>query len=367
MKAHKVPATYFDGWKASGYGESFYVFYVNDLTKPGILKKFRNVDKLTSEHTYFMEEDFYYINFSIPGIAFKLKSEITDFLTDSGYHIECIDDLVDSVEGGHVPMVHIDDYETFIKYMCCMDSWSVQDSNGTVILIDDFKAELDAYIFDKVGKVIEEQYFANYLEYNWAGIKESIWADLIGLNSGDSVNITRKNDLLEFFMVQYLRLDKRIKHDIEPVVCMVEDILKEMGADNDTILEMKNDGILTPEAYFFGILLDAARGEKGALLKNMSNIDMGYEIDVLKAPEGYAYLSSTSPCVFSEVVEGRKKEMLFPLDSKYCLRFRLKEGEAEKGKYIIQSLEELKTINNKIVNGSEDIVVSESNDISICI
>lgn len=62
MKAHKVPATYYSSWKTPGTKHSFYVFYKSDVNKKGNSKSYKDVDKITQEHAYFMEEDFYYLD-----------------------------------------------------------------------------------------------------------------------------------------------------------------------------------------------------------------------------------------------------------------------------------------------------------------
>ena len=79
MKAHKVPATYLSGWEIPTLKDRIYVFYKNQTAQNGIVKRFRDVDRITTEHSYFMEEDFYYIDFSIDGIEYKLEKEINAF------------------------------------------------------------------------------------------------------------------------------------------------------------------------------------------------------------------------------------------------------------------------------------------------
>lgn len=360
MRAHKVPATYFSGWKAAGYNASFYVFYKNNPNDKGILKSFGAVKNITAEHSCFMEEDFYYVDFHIKGIAFKLEKEIGEFFDQGLYKIECADDLADVPEGDPLPVVIIDDYQKYISYMTNIDSWVIKDSQSNLVAVEDFKNMLDNYIFDKVGTIIEEDYFANHLESMWGDVRTSIINDVSGLNTGGKVVITRKSELLEFFVVQYLRLDKRIKTDIEPVVKMFEKIFVDMGADEETLSDMKDDGLLATDAYFFGVLLDAARGDKKRINHHISEIDANYVIDVLQAPIGCSYLSSTSPCIFSKMAGTSKEEMLFPLNSQYCLRFRKKKDASTYGQYILQSGDAVKNINNMIISATEDIVVSEN-------
>ena len=81
MKAHKVPATYFSSWKTPGTKHSFYVFYKSDVNKKGNSKSYKDVDNITQEHAYFMEENFYYLDIKkVPGLLYKLSDEINDFL-----------------------------------------------------------------------------------------------------------------------------------------------------------------------------------------------------------------------------------------------------------------------------------------------
>lgn len=70
MKAHKVPATYLAGWEIPTLKNRIYVFNKTELDKSGVTKRFRDVEKITAEHSYFMEEDFYYIDLRIEGIDY---------------------------------------------------------------------------------------------------------------------------------------------------------------------------------------------------------------------------------------------------------------------------------------------------------
>lgn len=366
MRAHKVPATYYSGWKVTGNQDSFYVFYKNNLSEKGILKPFRRVRKITTEHGYFMDEDFYYIDFSIKGISFKLQNEINDFLNQRNYSIQCVDTLADGISKGN-NIVIVDDYFKFMAYINDINSWTIKDNQGNEISKDDFNEDLSNYIFDKIGIIIEENYFANYLENMWPDIKNSILRDTSTINSGDNIMLSRKNDLLEFFVIQYLRLDKRIKTDITPKLKFFEKLFLDIGADNKMISEMKDDGLLVEDVYFFGVLLDAARGDKRRINNQISEIDKNYYIDILKAPSGFGYLTSTSPCIFSKVNNNSIEEMLFPISSEYCLRFRNKKTSIVSGKYIIQSAQDVKDVNNHVANTSEDIVISNLEYINILI
>lgn len=359
MRAHKVPAIYFSGWKAAGYKTSFYIFGKKNPNEIGVLKSFGNVKKITTEHSYFMEENFYYVDFHIKGIAFKLEKEIEEFFDQGLYKIECANDLVDMHDGNPLPVIVIDDYQKYISYMTNIDSWVIKDNQNNLVAVENFKKILDNYIFDKIGTIIEENYFANYLESMWGDVRTSIINDVSCLNTGHKVVLTRKSELLEFFVVQYLRLDKRIKKDIEPGIKMIEKIFVDMGADRETISAMKDDGLLATDAYFFGVLLDAARGDKKRVNQHISEIDENFVVDVLQAPVGYSYLSSTNPCIISKMDGKSIEEMLFPICSEYCLRFRKKHDITAFGQYVLQSEEALKRINNLIISATEDIVVSE--------
>ena len=80
MKAHKVSATYYDGWEIPGTKNHFYVFYKSDLGAKGIDVKYRDVKTITPERSFFMEEDFYYIDICrIPSLIYKLEKEINDY------------------------------------------------------------------------------------------------------------------------------------------------------------------------------------------------------------------------------------------------------------------------------------------------
>ena len=92
MKAHKVPATYYASWKIPVTKHSFYVFYKDKLYSEGQSKSYKDVDKITQEHSFFMEENFYYLDIeNMPGLAYKLQNEIEEFLSNSPYSIKCED------------------------------------------------------------------------------------------------------------------------------------------------------------------------------------------------------------------------------------------------------------------------------------
>lgn len=363
MKAHKVPATYYSGWNASGYQHSFYVFYKNALTEKGILKPYRKVRTITAEHSYFMEEDFYYIDLSIKGISFKLKNEISDFLREKAYKILCLDTLAECEKDESLPTIVLDDYNKIMTYMDDIDKWSIEDSTGKIVTAQEFVDELDRYIFEKVGVLIEENYFSNCLENRWGDIKNSIIDAVSTKNSGDEVIINRRADLLEFFVVQYLRMDRQIKPKIEMVLSIAENAFVDIGVDAKIISAMKQDGLLSFEPYFFGALLDAARGDKRKILHKVSEIDSNYEIDILHSKTS-SYLTSTNPCVYSQIVRGEIIEILFPIASQYCLRLRKRLGCISKGKYIEQTDQEVKSINSCIISRADDIVISHREHIS---
>ena len=366
MKAHKVPAAYYSGWNATGYNHSFYMFYKNDLTRKGILKSYRKVDKITTEHSYFMEEDFYYINLSIKGISFKLRNEITDFLQEKAYKIYCVDTLAECEIDGELPIIELNDYNKIMTYMDDIDKWSITNSIGGTVTTNEFISELDKYIFDKVGVLIEEKYFSHYLENMWGDIKTTISDAVVDKKSGDDVVLNRRMDLLEFFVVQYLRMDRQIKPKIDLVLSIAENAFIDIGADAKIISAMKQDGLLSFEPYFFGALLDAARGDKRRIMQKISNIDSNFHIDVLRS-KSKGYITSTNPCVFSEFVSGEVTEMLFPISTEFCIRFRRKNGDHLNGKYIEQTDQESKIINACIIKAADDIVISNSEYITALI
>ena len=363
MKAHKVPATYYSGWNASGFKHSFYVFYKNALTEKGILKPYRKVETITAEHSYFMKEDFYYIDLSIKGISFKLKNEISDFLREKSYKILCLDTLAECEKDEPLPTIVLDDYNKIMTYMDDIDKWSIKNPTGNIVTTQEFIDELDRYIFEKVGVLIEENYFSNYLENMWGDIRNSIIDEVIAKKSDDKVTINRRTDLLEFFVVQYLRMDRQIKPKIEMVLSIAENALVDIGADAKIISALKQDGLLSFEPYFFGALLDAARGDKRKIMRKVSEIDSNYEIDILHSKTS-SYLTSTNPCVYSQVVRGDITEMLFPIASQYCLRFRKRLGCISKGRYIEQTDQEVKIINASIISKADEIVISHCEYIS---
>lgn len=363
MKAHKVPATYYSGWSANGFKHSFYVFYKSALKEKGILKSYRKVETITAEHSYFMEEDFYYIDLSIRGISFKLKNEISDFLREKSYKILCLDTLAECEKDEPLPTIVLDDYNKIMTYMDDIDKWTIENSTGKIVTAKEFIDELDGYIFEKVGVLIEENYFSNYLENMWGDIRNSIIDEVRAKKSGDEVIINKRTDLLEFFVIQYLRMDRQIKPKIEIVLSIAENALVDIGADAKIISAMKQDGLLSFEPYFFGALLDAARGDKRKIMRKVSEIDSNYEIDVLYSKTS-SYLTSTNPCVYSQIVRGEIMEILFPIASQYCLRFRKRSVCISIGKYIEQTDREVKDINSCIISKADDIVISHREYIS---
>lgn len=91
--------------------------------------------------------------------------------------------------------------------MYCFDeinNWTITDLRGGTILVEDFRKDISSYIFQRVGEIVEKDYFANYLETNWPSTKEVIIR--AAGRDGDDYNIPNKNFFLEFVAVQYLRL-----------------------------------------------------------------------------------------------------------------------------------------------------------------
>ena len=249
MKAHKVPATYYASWKIPGTKHSFYVFYKDKLYSEGQSKSYKDVDKITQEHSFFMEENFYYLDIeNMPGLAYKLQNEIEEFLSNSPYSIKCEDTYAED-SAPNYPVIEIKDYSKFMYCRERMDSWIIKDSDGNNVTVDAFKNDLGTYLFGKVGKIIEENYFANELEPKWNVIKSEIE---IQRNSGDDFALVHQDDLLEFFIVQYLRLEGVIEEYIKPTLGIFRDVFSSMGCEDSELDKMKNEGLLAPESYFYG-------------------------------------------------------------------------------------------------------------------
>ena len=121
--------------------------------------------------------------------------------------------------------------------------------------------------------------------------------------------------------VQYLRLEGVIEEYIKPTLGIFRDVFSSMGYEDSELDKMKNEGLLAPESYFYGALLDAARGDKKRLQKHMDSIKQNYVIDLLKAEEGISFITSTKPCVVMKMEGTFKAEMIFPVTPQYCIRF----------------------------------------------
>lgn len=360
MKAHKVPATYYDGWQSDENKGRFYIFYKGTNPKKGISKKYRKVKQITNEHKYFMEENFYFIDLSIPGIVYALKDEITDFLKNERYSIIYNDTDSDDENFEKVVINNYDDFTCYFRYL---KTWEIE-YDGKNISTDDFKKNLNDYISLRVGNIIEKDYFANYLEPKWKRTLESIVNKVSILKQMDDVIIDKIDDFLEFFIIQYLRVEQRISNDIDPVISMVENVLEEMGLEQHDIKELKDDGFLSPEAHFFKILLDTAKGDNHKVNNQICKIKKNYIIDILEAPIDYYYVTSANPVVISKKKKTINEEILFPINKKYCAKVKIRHDMSEKGKYIRQTGREVKIINNIIINESNNIIISNKEDIS---
>lgn len=362
MKAHKVPATYYSSWKTPGTKHSFYVFNKSDVNKKGNSKSYKDVGNITQEHAYFMEEDFYYLDIKkVPGLLYKLSDEINDFLQERDYKIECPDFLAEDKEEDS-PIIEIKNYDDFMRYRKYIDKWMIKDSDGKAVENDMFSNDLQDYLFEKIGIIVEETYFANNLEPKWNKIKKEIEKQR---KLGDDFYLSNKEDFLEFFVIQYLRVDDFMTDDIEPVVNRFKKIFSSMGFENPELEEMKEDGVLASESFFYGMLLDVARGEKQRLQKKMDSIEQEYVMDLLKAEAGISFITSTSPCVVVKMIGEFKAEMVFPVSPKYCIRFIGKSSVNNRsGKFFEATSDEVKCINRKIISESKNIVISESESIS---
>jgi hypothetical protein len=116
---------------------------------------------------------------------------------------------------------------------------------------------------------------------------------------------------------------------------------------------------LSSKSYFYGALIDAAKGNKKRLLNHMKQIEDNYVIDLLHSKEEGSYITSTSPCVIAQKVGLSKNEILFPISPKFCVRFIRKTIVRRNGKYYEQTIEEVKKINRIIADKTNNIVISE--------
>lgn len=355
MKAHKVPATYYKGWKAKEFKNSFYVFYKENITSEGHLKKFKDVKKITKEHSFFMEEDFYNIDLETKGIVYKLKDEINDFLKLKKFSISFEDSVSDDE---YADNIIIDSSDNFINFFSDIDLWKILDLDGKEVAPCKFKSDLNEYVSFRVGTKIEIDYFSEELEPKWNTFKNYLEEDIRMLHSNENITIRKIDDFLEFVVVQYLRIDDRIEKSILPGIGLVKKIFKSNGLSDEDLLYFENDGLLSYEPYFYGILLDAARGNNTKILENISELKDKYLIDILEVPKGIYYLTSTNPLIVSKENDSVKEEMLFPINQRLCARFRKKNASDECGKYIKQTIDEVKIINKIIIKESTNIVMS---------
>lgn len=356
MKAHKVPATYYDGWEITEFKNNFYIFYKNSVENEGVRVKYRGNRHISQEHSYFMEEDFYYIDiFRTPSLIYKVETEIECFLKNYKNHIVCPIEI----DGSIIKNKDVLDYESFLYYFDKIDLWEITNLNGNVIPVDCFKEELNIYIFENVGKIIEKNYFAYYLEAKWDSTRKEM-INSVG-NDGDDYIIPDKNFFLEFFVVQYLRLDSVMKKEITPILNIFKDCFSFMGFEKDELKIIEENGVLSYKPYFYGVLLDAARGNKKVVANYINNINQSYIIDLFCAPTGIQFLTSTSPCVIVQEINGFKAEMYFPISSSFCIRF-LSHALAgnRNGKVFKVDEQTVKQVNNKILEETCNIVISQS-------
>ena len=356
MRAHKVPATYLKGWKVQGYNNSFYVFYKENLEKKGLLKKYKDFRKITSEHSYFAEEDFYYLSIKkTPGLLYKLQDEIEQFLAFNKYDIK-YKEFKDV--SGEQSLISINNYDDFMRYRLHLNQWIISDAKRGTVDAETFECNLENELNKKIEKVIEENYFAHYLEPKWNYIRSEIEK----IRTDKSIfEIEHKQDFLEFFVIQYLRIDDIIENEISASVGMVKEIFKLAGYEEGELEEYSRmDGLLDVHTYFYNMLLDAAKGNKSRIERFMKSIEESYVCDLLHSKDDIDYITTTSPCTDVTKYGNFKAEMLFPVSAKYCLRFTAKAlVQGRKGQYFEQTKDDVKIINRKIVNGSKNIVISE--------
>jgi hypothetical protein len=354
MKAHKVPATYYSAWRNPATKHSFYVFYKDEISKAGHSKKFEDMKTITQEHSYFMAEDFYYLDISkTPGLLYKLENEVTTFLSVRNYDIKCCDNSCED-KATDYPEIDIVNYSTFMRYHDIIDTWVVHDKNDQLVSMGDFKNDLNTFIFAKIGKIIEENYFAHELEPKWNIVRAEVNRSR---SAGDEFHFENLSAFLEFFVIQYLRVDDVIEETIQPIVDSAKAIFELAGYENDDI--ERKDGLLSANSYFYGTLLDAARGNKKRLQRYMEQINDSYIIDLLHSPSDCCYITSTSPCVVSKMVGAFKSEMLFPVSPQFCVRLVGKKYVEREGTYFEQTEEEVRDINRIILDKTNNIVMSD--------
>lgn len=346
MRAHKVPATYYAGWKMSGHDNSFYVYYKNALNESGISKRFRSVRNITQEHSYFMEEDFYEINVDIKGMEYKLEAEITEYFDN-------VNEYEIYAEGEKV-----DDYRKYMYYLDGKDEWEIKDVDGNAVTYDTFFASLNTYIESKVGDIVEKTYFAEYLEPLWVEIKDAFHTDINGMSCGSKISMSKRTEFLEFFVMQYMRTEHYVDRDVKPILQTIVGVFEDMLEDEEHKEDILSNGMFGSDVYFYGFLLDVARGNSGKLHRYMDRVDKGYAIDILQAPTGMTYITSTNPCVIAKLEDGVKKEIYFPIDFNLCAYFRKRQSINDTGNYVLQTVEEVKTVNNVVVRECDDIVIS---------
>lgn len=355
MMAHKVPATYFSAWRIPETKRSFFVFYKDEIQGRGKSKKYKNPNSITAEHLFFMEENFYYLDLEkLPGLIYKLEEEINCFFDSKNYNIKCVDDSCEKCEQDEC-IVDIVDYDKYMKYRTIIDTWDIRNESGVAISTEVFKQELAAFVFQKVGTIIEEEYFAKKLEPKWVEIREEI---ALKRNAGDNVVLSCLDDFLEFFVLQYIRVDDIIIDDIEPVVHYFSEMFKSigfMGKDEDST------GLLDPDSYFYTALLDIAKGNIQRLNNKIQIIKTSYIIDILHSPPEVGYITSTSPCVVAEKKGNFKSVMVFPISPDYCIRFLGKSNcNGRNGQFFEQTIDEVKDVNQCVIRMSRNIVISES-------
>lgn len=356
MKAHKVPATYYDGWEKVGSKNHFYVYYTSNTNEKGIEVKYRDVNSISKEQSFFMEENFYYIDIDrVPSLVYKLGEEINDFLKSSQYNISCTVEKEEGIEENII----ISDYSSFLYCFDEKNNWIITNLSGDTVLVENFMKDINSYIFQCVGEIIEKRYFANYLETNWPATKDAIIC--AAGSDGTEYTIPNKMFFLEFVAVQYLRLKSVMEKEMMPVLQIYIDWFDSMGYKELELKNMKENGVLAFEPYFYGILLDAARGNKSVVNIFVNNMNQSYVIDMLRAPVNMQFITSTAPCVIAQEVAGFNAEIYFPISSSFCVRFlaHCLAGNRN-GKVFDLSDNEIKDINKKIVSETDDIVISQT-------
>lgn len=198
----------------------------------------------------------------------------------------------------------------------------------------------------------------------WVEIKEAFHTDIHGMICGSKISMSKRTEFLEFFVMQYMRTEHYVDRDVKPILQTIVGVFEDMLGDEEHKEhkehkeDILNNGMFGLDVYFYGFLLDVVRGNGGKLHRYMDRVDKGYVIDILQAPTGMAYITLTNPCVIAKLEDGVKREIYFPIDFNLCAYFRKRQSINDTGNYVLQTVEEVKAVNNVVVRECNDIIIS---------